>query len=335
MFSVVIPLYNKEKYVLRAVKSVLAQNFTDFELIIVDDGSVDGSLEVVKGISDSKVRIIQQANQGVGSARNKGMAEAKYDWIALLDADDAWSIEHLSELAKIISTFSSVGMVATKAVKINTNLTPSANEEAKPGNIRLVDYFLEASKKRSLVCSSSVAISKKAFDSIGGFSDKKRGEDLEYWVKIALAYPVATSDKVTAYYFRGTGGVTETKDESKEKRQHISSLQDLSPQVKVILEKAIENPNILKENGIRRYINRKVFNAVIAATLSEDFSIAKGYAKLALPQPEPSFIFLKLYQTTPNLIFRKIKAGSALRKVKAEYSRRKTKKMDTLSKKSK
>ncbi|ERL56209.1 glycosyltransferase family 2 protein [Psychrobacter aquaticus] len=324
MFSVVIPLYNKEKYILRAVESVLSQNFADFELIIVDDGSVDDSLEVIKSISDSRVRIIQQTNQGVGSARNKGMAEAKYDWIALLDADDAWSIDHLSELSKIISTFSSLGMVATKALKTNTN--PPAIDDAKPGNIRLIDYFLEASKKRSLVCSSSVAISKKAFDNIGGFSDKKRGEDLEYWVKVALAYPVATSDKVTAYYFRGTGGITESKDESKKKRQHISSLKDISPQVNVILEKAIKNPDILKENGIRRYINRKVFNAVIAATLEENFSIAKGYAKLALPQPEPRFVFLKLYQRTPNLIFRKVKVGLALRRVKAEYSSYKTKK---------
>lgn len=335
MFSVVIPLYNKEKYILRAVESVLSQSFTDFELIIVDDGSIDGSLEVIKSISDTRIKIIQQANQGVGSARNKGMAEAKYDWIALLDADDAWSTEHLSELAKIISTFSSVGMVATKPLRINTNLNPPTIDKGTPGNIRLVDYFLEASKKRSLVCSSSVAISKKAFDSIGGFSDKKRGEDLEYWVKVALDYPVATSDKVTAYYFRGTGGVTETKDESKQKRQHISSLKDLSPQVKIILERAIENPDILNENGIRRYINRKVFNAVIAATLDEDFSVAKGYARLALPQPEPSFIFLKLYQTTPNLIFRKVKAGSALRRVKAEYSRYKMKNTDSSSKKSK
>ena len=79
MFSVVIPLYNKEEYILRTVESVLSQSFVDFELIIVDDGSVDSSLEVIKNISDSRIRIIQQANQGVGPARITGMAEAKYD----------------------------------------------------------------------------------------------------------------------------------------------------------------------------------------------------------------------------------------------------------------
>jgi len=81
MFSVVIPLYNKEKYILRAVESVLSQDFKNFELIVVDDGSVDNSLISIKNISDSRVRVIKQTNQGVGSARNKGMTEANNEWM--------------------------------------------------------------------------------------------------------------------------------------------------------------------------------------------------------------------------------------------------------------
>lgn len=166
MFSVVIPLFNKEKYISRAIESVLSQSFKDFELIIVDDGSVDNSLEIVKNVTDPRVRIIEQTNQGVGFARNKGMSASRYDWIALLDADDAWSVDHLDELAKIINTFPSLGMVATDYLKVNTNLKPPAINQDKPSNIRLIDYFLEASKKQSKVWSSSVAISKEAFDDI-------------------------------------------------------------------------------------------------------------------------------------------------------------------------
>lgn len=314
MFSVVIPLYNKEKYILRTVESVLSQSFTNFELIIVDDGSVDDSLEAIKGISDSRIRIIKQANQGVGSARNKGMAEARYDWIALIDADDAWSIDHLNELAKIIHTSSSLGMVATKFLAINTNLNPPATNEDEPNNISFIDYFLEASKNLNIVCSSSVAISKKAFNDVGGFGNKKMGEDLEYWAKIALSYPVATSNKVTSYYFRGTNGITESEAVLNVKHQHISSLRDISPSVNMLIEEAVVNPGILKKNNVRTYINSRVYSAVVAAIFREDFAIGKSYAKLALPQQEARYLFLKLYQITPTLM---------LRTAKAKYDKRK------------
>lgn len=308
MFSVVIPLYNKEKYILRAVESVLSQSFTNFELIIVDDGSVDDSLKAIKNISDSRLKIIKQANQGVGSARNKGMTKAKYDWIALLDADDAWSINHLKELDKIISTCPSVGMVASKFLAINTSLKPPTMNEEEPNNIRFIDYFLEASKDIGIIWSSSVAISKEAFNNVGGFSDEKMGEDLKYWAKIALAYPVATSDRVTAYYFRGTGGVMESESLAGQKHPSITSLRDISPSVKMLIEEAIENPTILKKDNIRTYINSRVYSGVVGATFRENFALGKTYAKLALPQKRTRYMFLKLYQITPTLILRATKA---------------------------
>lgn len=304
MFSVVIPLYNKEKYILRTIESVLSQSFADFELIIVDDGSVDKSLDVIKNILDPRIKVIQQANQGEGPARNTGMAEARYDWIALLDADDAWSINHLNELNKIIHSAPSLGMVATRHLELNTDQNPPATSEDKPSNIRIVDYFLEASKDSTIVCSSSVAINKKAFDHIGGFNDEKMGEDLKYWAKVALSYPVAISDKETCYYFKGTGGITESDAVVNEKHKHITSLRGISPSVDMLIEKAIEDPAILKKSNIRAYINSRVYNAVVAAIIREDFAIGKSYAKLALPQQGTKYLFLKTYQVTPTLILK-------------------------------
>lgn len=309
MFSVVIPLYNKEKYILRAIDSVLSQNFTDFEIIIVDDGSTDNSLKAIESISDSRIRIIKQPNQGVGSARNKGMIEAKYDWIAFLDADDAWSSDHLNELANIINISPSVGMVANNFLQIDTKLKPPITNGVS--NIRLVDYFLEASKNRSKVCSSSVAISKGAFNNIGGFSSEKSGEDLIYWAKIALCYPVAVSDKTTAYYFRGTNGAMDRRDkiERYKEHKHAESLKDLGASVGMLVDKAKECPNILKKENIKAYINNRVYSKTLEAIFREDFAVGKSYAKLALPQRDFKYIFLKTYQITPTLMLRIAKAA--------------------------
>lgn len=308
MFSVVIPLYNKEKYILRTVASVLAQNFTKFELLIIDDGSVDSSLLALEHISDCRVRIIQQDNQGVGAARNKGMVEAQYDWIAFLDADDLWSVNHLNELNEIIKTSSSLGMIATRCLRKNKYLNLPTVEEYKPGKICLIDYFVEASKQPEIINSSCVAINKKVFRSIGGFSNKRSGEDLEYWVKVALLYPVAVSDKVTSYYLLGTGGIMDSQHEVREKTpQIISSINDMSPAISVLVKESLKNPSILKEKRIKKYINSVLFSIVKVAVYNDNISLAKGYSKLALPQLSPTYIFFPVFRVTPDLILNKIK----------------------------
>lgn len=310
MFSVVIPLYNKEKYILRAVESVLSQSFINFELIIVDDGSVDSSLDVVKSVSDTRIKIIKQANQGVSSARNKGMSEAKYDWIAFLDGDDAWASNHLNELKKVINISSSLGMVATKSLKINTNLKPPMVDENKPIDIRLIDYFLEASINSNIVHSSAVAINKKVFNSIGGFSNIKVGEDLVYWVKVALYYPVAVSDKVTSYYFTGTGGVMEKGAAKAVKRKNppdIALLEEASPPITILFKESIKDPSILERKSVKKYINSILLTGVKMRIYNEDFSNAKRRSKLAIPQLDRTYILFLLLQITPNSILKKIK----------------------------
>ena len=86
--SVIIPLYNKSKYIARALDSVFVQTYRDFEVIVVDDGSTDDGPEIVKGYSDPRIRLIYQVNAGPGAARNRGAEESMGPWLAFLDADD-------------------------------------------------------------------------------------------------------------------------------------------------------------------------------------------------------------------------------------------------------
>ncbi len=104
-FSVIIPLYNKAPYVRRAIDSVLAQTLGDWELIIVNDGSTDGSEKLAAQYDDPRIRIIHQANAGPGAARNRGVAEATGQWAAFLDADDQWMEQYLQQALENIQRY--------------------------------------------------------------------------------------------------------------------------------------------------------------------------------------------------------------------------------------
>lgn len=104
-FSVVIPLYNKENVISRTIQSVLDQTYSEFELVVVNDGSKDNSVSIVKNFNDPRIRIINQKNGGVSAARNRGIKEAHNDWIFFLDADDVMLPNALSVFEKMINRY--------------------------------------------------------------------------------------------------------------------------------------------------------------------------------------------------------------------------------------
>src|SRR5690606_27294669 len=101
MFSVVIPLYNKEANIRQTLESVLNQTCTDFGIVIGNDGSKDNSRDVVLSMDDARIRLIDQENAGVSAARNRGIKEARGEWIAFLDADDLWREDKRSEERRV------------------------------------------------------------------------------------------------------------------------------------------------------------------------------------------------------------------------------------------
>lgn len=117
MISVIIPLYNKEQIIEKCVQSVLSQDYNDFEVVIVNDGSTDRSTEIVKGIGDTRIRFIEQENGGPSKARNTGVRNAKGDWIVFLDADDEFLPGALKTFGILIQDHPNVGMFGCSYLK--------------------------------------------------------------------------------------------------------------------------------------------------------------------------------------------------------------------------
>ncbi|WP_248723591.1 glycosyltransferase family 2 protein [Seonamhaeicola sp. ML3] len=202
-FSIIIPLFNKEKYIGSSLNSALSQTFQDFEVIIVDDGSTDNSLKIVKDIKDERIEIIKQKNKGAASARNLGIANSRGKYIALLDADDIWSEIHLNELHKQIKLHSSAALFCNnyQIRYVNDNVrNPNFNMELGQKPIIIDDYF-KASTVNNIAWTSAVCFEKKKFDTLGGFNVKLEiAEDLDLWNRFALNYPVSFNPTITMTY---------------------------------------------------------------------------------------------------------------------------------------
>ena len=207
MFSVIIPLYNKENYITQTIKSVLIQTFKDFEIIIVNDGSTDKSIEKVKYFDDTRIRLIEQTNTGVSVARNKGIKEAKYDLIAFLDADDLWDNDFLLTAYNLYNKYPNCDIYALNyriENSINNFKSPivrGLSNSFKEGIIQ--NYFVVASQSDPIICSSSVIITKNALNFIGGFPTGIRaGEDLLTWARLASQFDVVYTTKQKATFNR-------------------------------------------------------------------------------------------------------------------------------------
>lgn len=200
-FSIIIPLYNKENFIENTLKSVLNQNFKDFEVIIVNDGSTDSSEEKVLLFNDSRVHYYQKKNEGVSAARNYGIEKAKSDYITFIDADDYWYQGFLDEMFKNINSCPELKVFST-AIEIETSKSVIAAEYSikKTAGFEIVNYFT-ASTKRTVLCSSSSVFHKMVFEQTGQFNTKlKSGEDTDLWIRIGLIYPIHFSWKILARY---------------------------------------------------------------------------------------------------------------------------------------
>jgi glycosyltransferase involved in cell wall biosynthesis len=216
-FSVVIPLYNKAGHIVNTIKSVLAQNFRDFEIIVVDDGSTDGGADLVKSFNETKIRLFIQKNCGVSVARNRGVAESSAEFIAFLDADDEWYPWHLEEMESLIQKFPQYGLfsVAHDIIRNEKKYRPSTGvEEGFCGVIS--NIFKTFGSGLSLINSSTACVNRKVFNQSGGFPvGITKGEDVYLWLKIGLSDGIAHSARSCAIYYKevpARSNVTKTSE---------------------------------------------------------------------------------------------------------------------------
>jgi len=202
-FSVVVPLYNKQAYVRRCIDSVLAQTLCDYEVLVVDDGSTDGGADLVRACADARIRVIQQANAGVSAARNRGIDEARGQWIAFLDADDGWMPGFLAAVAVASERFPEAGAIYCLTAHVRTGRLITA-KLALGTEPRLVDYFsLFAYDDGPEMNSSCTAIRADVFRRAGSFPLGVRvGEDTDMWLRVAWTTPVVQIPECLAIYHR-------------------------------------------------------------------------------------------------------------------------------------
>lgn len=204
MISVVIPLYNKQNSIAETIKCVKRQTYTDFECIIVNDGSTDESLknatDAIRG--DDRFIILQQKNKGVSAARNFGVTTSKHDYVAFLDADDYWEKEYLEEVVELVHRFPECVLLGVGWRHKNRNTVEMVSKDLDVER-KKVDNFWE--NRQYTFWTSATVVRKQAILDTGGFDERvSYGEDIDLWYRLALNYPssVAFSTRVLSYWMQ-------------------------------------------------------------------------------------------------------------------------------------
>ena len=201
MISVVIPLYNKAQSFPYTLCSVLNQTYNDFEVVVVDDGSTDGSADCVKQYEDSRIRLIRQENKGVSSARNTGIREAKGEYVCFLDADDAWAPDYLSTLVALISDYPDKGLYC-----LGFKERYKTDEEEMICQRNTYRGVVENPWKTNYrIWTGSVSAKRARILKVGLFDERMNyGEDLDMWWRLILDGGLVIDTSCHAFYNQDT-----------------------------------------------------------------------------------------------------------------------------------
>lgn len=182
--SVIVPAFNSEAYIAETLRSALAQTYEDFEVLVVDDGSADRTAEVAQQFSraDERVRVIRQRNQGVSVARNTALAESRGEFLALLDSDDIWLPDYLTEQLRVMREWKA-DIVSANATNLGGPFDGLVLNRVRPG-VHLLS-LMDLIENEQSVCIFSV-FHRRVFEGVGRFDRSMSGnEDYDYWLRAA------------------------------------------------------------------------------------------------------------------------------------------------------
>lgn len=250
--SIIMPLYNKERYVKKAIESVIAQTYRDYELIIVDDGSTDNSVEIAESIisslsetDQSIIRILRLPNSGVAAARNNGVKASHGEYVAFLDADDWWAPTFLEQMLKTAADYPQAGIIGSNYVKVRLDREQRFFDHVSTG---YVDYFALYTTIAQPLWTGSVLVRSSALRDVeedGCFFKPwlKLGEDFDLWVRLSLTTQVAFLNKPLAYYNNDVTLATRATGHLHDPKHHM--LWNLEPLTQMVCAK--NDPSLLHQ----------------------------------------------------------------------------------------
>ena len=198
--SVIIPTYQHAHFVAEAIESVLAQTYPDYEIIVVDDGSTDDTVEVLSRFGE-RITVIHQPNRGVSAARNTGIRASKGEHIAFLDADDVWMPDKLEKQIPLLERDEAVGLVGSDMMIFDEHGTRSGIFERTPPQSGMVYATLFASIGRSFILMPTVVVRRRCFDEVGFFDETLTiSEDADMWLRISQRWAVDFVSEPLAKY---------------------------------------------------------------------------------------------------------------------------------------
>lgn len=239
-FSVVITVFNKDKYLKKNLDSVLNQSFKDFEVIVINDGSTDESESIIKTYTDPRIKYFKTENQGISAARNMGIAKASTDFIAFVDADDYWYPFCLDEQYRLIEKYpeQKVFSVAVETITNGIHYPKKYSFNTKNEEDYVVNYF-EASLLSSVLNGSASIYHKSVFEKLGLYDPNYiSGEDTELYVRVGLNYSIVFSPRVcvSCYDTKKSLSKTSVKLEEKPDFAEFEPLEKNNPYLKQFLD---------------------------------------------------------------------------------------------------
>ena len=240
--TALVPLYNTRAYIEQALDSALAQRYRDFEVVVVDDGSTDGSSEIAQRFAarwPSRVRVVQQPNAGLPAARNTAIYAARGEYFALLDADDAWHPDHLAQAMAAFDADPDLGLVHANIRRVDSGGRelgiPVRHWKHCPDAYRAL-----ALREEHVSCPTAV-FSREAVREVGGFDPQFTHlgcEDRDLWLRIAERFRLRYLDHVGADYRVHAGSMSRDRDRMARARTRLNCKLSLSARGKPLFEMA-------------------------------------------------------------------------------------------------